>query len=73
MAAENEDWIELFKQKTSWLGTQEVDAIVQAYYPQDAGARAIADVLLGIRSPSGKLATTWLPTRNATVLPGQLY
>lgn len=36
-----------------------VSALVEAYRPGQAGARAIVDVLLGTVNPSGKLASQW--------------
>lgn len=36
-----------------------VSALVEAYRPGQAGARAIVDVLLGAVNPSGKLASQW--------------
>ncbi|HKO82061.1 MAG TPA: glycoside hydrolase family 3 N-terminal domain-containing protein, partial [Chitinophagaceae bacterium] len=38
---------------TSWL--DKVNSVVDVWYPGDAGGSAIADILFGDRSPSGKL------------------
>jgi beta-glucosidase len=40
-----------------WRGS--VRAIVQAWYPGEAGGQAIAEVLTGAVSPSGRLPITW--------------
>lgn len=45
-----------------WL--EQVGAVLEAWYPGTAGAQPIADVLFGIRSPSGKLPVTF-PLRDA--------
>jgi beta-glucosidase len=40
-----------------WL--EEVDAVLMAWYPGEAGGRAVADVLLGAVSPGGRLPVTF--------------
>ena len=42
---------------TSWL--DKVNSVVDVWYPGDAGGSAIADILFGDRSPSGKLPITF--------------
>ncbi|MBK8226924.1 MAG: glycoside hydrolase family 3 C-terminal domain-containing protein [Flavobacteriales bacterium] len=48
-----------------WI--DEVDAVLMAWYPGEAGGLAIADLLLGTRNPSGKLPITF--PRNEGQLP----
>ena len=36
-----------------------IGAIVHAYYPQHQAGAAIADVLLGVVSPAGRIPYTW--------------
>lgn len=43
------------------------DAVLEAWYPGTEGGRAIADVLFGVRSPSGKLPVTF--PRNVGQVP----
>ncbi len=49
----------------AWI--DEVDAVLMAWYPGEAGGLAIADLLLGTRNPSGKLPITF--PRNEGQLP----
>lgn len=49
----------------AWI--DEVDAVLMAWYPGEAGGLAIADLLLGKRNPSGKLPITF--PRNEGQLP----
>ncbi len=48
-----------------WI--DDVDAVLMAWYPGEAGGLAIADLLLGTRNPSGKLPITF--PRNEGQLP----
>ena len=47
--------------------TESCDAILQAWYPGEEGGDALADVLLGVTCPSGKLPLTFY--RNIQQLP----
>ena len=49
----------------AWI--DDVDAVLMAWYPGEAGGLAIADLLLGTRNPSGKLPVTF--PRNEGQLP----
>ena len=49
----------------AWI--DDVDAVLLAWYPGEAGGLAIADLLLGTRNPSGKLPITF--PRNEGQLP----
>lgn len=49
----------------AWI--DDVDAVLMAWYPGEAGGLAIADLLLGKRNPSGKLPITF--PRNEGQLP----
>ncbi|HRD51124.1 MAG TPA: glycoside hydrolase family 3 C-terminal domain-containing protein, partial [Flavobacteriales bacterium] len=49
----------------SWI--DDVDAVLMAWYPGEAGGLAIADLLIGTRNPSGKLPITF--PRNEGQLP----
>jgi beta-glucosidase len=49
----------------TWI--DEVDAVLMAWYPGEAGGLAIADILLGTRNPSGRLPITF--PRNEGQLP----
>lgn len=57
----------------SWIDSY-ADALLSAFYPQNGGAAAIADTLLGLVSPAGRMPTSW-PTTSWTdgrILPGRL-
>jgi beta-glucosidase len=43
---------------------QRADAILHAGYPQSGGAAALADTLLGVVSPAGRLPVSWPKTWN---------
>lgn len=47
--------------------TENTDAILQAWYPGQAGGKAVADVLFGNYNPAGKLPVTFY--RNTAQLP----
>jgi beta-glucosidase len=49
----------------NWI--DDVDAVLMAWYPGEAGGLAIADLLLGTRNPSGRLPITF--PRNEGQLP----
>lgn len=49
----------------AWI--EEVDAVLMAWYPGEAGGLAMADLLMGTRNPSGKLPITF--PRNEGQLP----
>jgi len=49
----------------AWI--DEVDAVLMAWYPGEAGGLAIADLLFGKRNPSGRLPITF--PRNEGQLP----
>ncbi len=49
----------------TWI--DDVDAVLMAWYPGEAGGLAIADLLLGTRNPSGRLPITF--PRNVGQLP----
>ncbi|MCX7799360.1 MAG: glycoside hydrolase family 3 C-terminal domain-containing protein [Fimbriimonadales bacterium] len=44
-------------QSANWVGR--VPALLHAWYPGQEGGQAIAEILLGLVNPSGKLPTTW--------------
>ena len=45
------------------------DAVIAANYPQNGGAAAIADTLLGKISPGGRLPVTWHKHWNCSIEP----
>ena len=45
------------------------DAVIAANYPQNGGAAAIADTLLGRISPGGRLPVTWHKHWNCSIEP----
>jgi hypothetical protein len=45
------------------------DAVIMANYPQNGGAAAIADTLLGKLSPAGRLPVTWHKNWNCSIEP----
>lgn len=51
-----------------WLGS--VNAVVQAWYPGQAGGRAIAEILAGQVNPSGRLPITFPVDLGQTPRPG---
>jgi beta-glucosidase len=62
----------------SWAD-EHVNAILQAWYPGQAGGTAVADVLLGRYNPAGRLPVTFyrstddLPDFNDYAMPGRTY
>jgi len=54
----------------NWI-TDWTDALLSCYYPQNGGAQAIADVLLGRESPGGKMATSWPTAAQVAARGGQ--
>jgi beta-glucosidase len=62
----------------SWAD-EHVNAILQAWYPGQAGGTAVADVLLGNYNPAGRLPVTFypstddLPDFNDYSMPGRTY
>lgn len=49
------------------IGTDKTDALIDAWYPGSHGGKALADILFGKVSPSGKLPVTFY--RSAEALP----
>ena len=45
---------------SDWV--DQVDAVVEAWYPGEQGGRAIADILTGRRNPGGRLPFSWVRT-----------
>jgi beta-glucosidase len=43
------------------LADEKADAIIQAWYPGAQGGRALAQLVFGDFSPSGRLPVTFLP------------
>lgn len=50
-----------------WM--EDADAVIYANYPQNGGAAAIADTLLGRISPAGRLPVTWHKRWNCSIEP----
>ena len=50
-----------------WM--EDADAVIYANYPQNGGAAAIADTLLGRISPAGRLPVTWHKHWNCSIHP----
>ena len=57
----------------SWIDSY-ADALLSAFYPQNGGATAIADTLLGLVSPAGRMPTSWPTTSwdDGRILTGRL-
>lgn len=51
----------------AWM--EDADAVIYANYPQNGGAAAIADTLLGHISPAGRLPVTWHKHWNCSIEP----